>query len=505
MTANKDINDNAYKFVWDDPDRGDDYEPDIASDWVKKSEDADIVDDPVRIYLREILSIKRLKASDERRLAREMEEWKYIERVESEFHELTGELPHAWMCVNHFLVGIHGYIPLIDAFYRYHAVPKPETLVDFLSDEAHGELLDGELPEEMLNFVAELLDTEPDVVKANIQELSLNRRLLPDETLDMFEKPPALSELNTLTATPSFIEVVQSYEHRYHSRFERIKIDGEWARRRFYEGSLRLVVSAARNHADKCVSMPLLDLIQEGNIGLMRAADKFDYRRGTQFKAYAMWRIRQSITRAIADQSRTIRIPVHMLETISKFKRVRRRLTQKMDREPTIEEIGAGMSSKYDPVTPERVREILKIPQETISLETPIYREYPDTINSAVHRNGPAWDDAEAYQANRGNISFGEFIEENQESPDLEASVVDTVAERLLKKHIEDALSALTEREASVLRLRFGLKDGRARTLQEIGEYFEVTRERIRQIEVKALRKLRQPTRSKKLRDFLDT
>ena len=477
----------------------------INGDWVNKIENVGFDDDAVRIYLRDISRVKRLKAADERTLARDIEAWKYIEKVEAELHERTGEQPSAWMCVNHFLVGIHGYIPLIDAFYRYHAVPKPETLVDFLSDEAHGELLDGELPEEMLNFVAELLDTEPDVVKANIQELSLNRRLLPDETLDMFEKPPALSELNTLTATPSFIEVVQSYEHRYHSRFERIKIDGEWARRRFYEGSLRLVVSAARNHADKCVSMPLLDLIQEGNIGLMRAADKFDYRRGTQFKAYATWRIRQSITRAIADQSRTIRIPVHMLETISKFKRVRRRLTQKMDREPTIEEIGAGMSSKYDPVTPERVREILKIPQETISLETPIYREYADTINSAIHRNGPAWDDAEAYQANRESISFGEFIEENQESLDLEASVVDTVAEQLLKKHIEDALSALTEREASVLQLRFGLKDGRSRTLQEIGEHFDVTRERIRQIEAKALRKIRKSEHIGVLRDFLDT
>ncbi len=475
------------------------------SDWVKKLKDVDIIDDPVRIYLREIRKIKRLKAADERRLAREMEEWKYIEKVEAELHERTSEQPSAWMCVNHFLVGIHNYIPLIDAFYRYYAVPKPETLADFLSDEAHGELLDGELPEEMLNFVAELLDTEPDVVKANIQVLSLNRRLLPDETLDLFKKPPALSELKTLTATSSFIEVVQSYEHRYHSRFERIKIDGECARRRFYEGSLRLVVSAARNHADKCVSMPLLDLIQEGNIGLMRAADKFDYRRGTQFKAYATWRIRQAITRAIADQSRTIRIPVHMLETISKFKRVRCCLTQKMDRDPTIEEIGAGMSSKYDPVTPERVREILKIPQETISLETPIYREYADTINSAIHRNGPAWDDAEAYQANRGSISFGEFIEENQESLDLEASVVDTVAEQLLKKHIEDALSVLTEREASVLQLRFGLKDGRSRTLQEIGEHFDVTRERIRQIEAKALRKIRKSEHIGVLRDFLDT
>ena len=509
-------------------------------------------DDSVSVYLRQIEELGRLTAADERNLTRRIEAWKYIESVENSLEldalfakyprlediysrmlrwrrsqspitsgelintanklggpkdlERTSEIkPSAWMCVNHLLLRIHRHQPLIDAFCRYHRIAKPETLADFLSDEALGELLDGELPEEMLNFVAEIMDTEPDLVKTNIQELSLNRRLLPKETMDLFENPPALSELNMLTTTPSFIDAVRSHEHRYNRLIERIKADGERARWRFYEGSLRLVVSVARKHSDECAAMPLLDLIQEGNIGLMRAADKFDYRRGVQFKSYATWWIRQAITRAIADQARTIRIPVHMLESIKKLKRVRGRLEQKNDREPTIEEIGVGMSAKYDTVTPERVREILNIPQEPISLETPIYREYADTINSAKYRNGPASDDAEAYQTNWRSISFGEFIEENQESQGEEASVVDTVSEQLLKKHIEDALSALTEREASVLRLRFGLKDGRSRTLQEIGEHFDVTRERIRQIEAKALRKLRQPTRSKKLRDFLDT
>ena len=472
------------------------------SEWVKKLKDVDIIDDPVRMYLREIRKIKRLKAADERRLAREMEEWKYIERVESELHELTGEQPHAWMCVNHFLVGIHAYISLIDAFCRYHAVPKPETIADFLSDDALAELLDGELPDEMLNFVAELLDTYPDVVKANIEELSLNRRLLPKETMDIFKKPPAISELNTLKDRPDFIKAIESYELSYSRHFGIVKTTGMRAQLHITEANLRLVVSIAKKYTGR--GMSLLDLIQEGNIGLIRAVEKFDYRKGYKFSTYATWWIRQAITRSIADQARTIRIPVHMVETINKLQRVSLRLAQKNGREPTIDEIGAGMSDKYDTITPDRVREILKILHTPISLETPVHKEHADTINYAKYRNGPASDDAEAYQTNWRNISFGEFIEENQESQGSEASVVDTVSEQLLKKHIEDALSALTEREAYVLCLRFGLKDGRARTLQEIGERFDVTRERIRQIEAKALRKIRKSAQIEDLRDFMD-
>ena len=509
-------------------------------------------DDSVRMYLREIDELGRLTAADERILARRIEAWKYVESVENSLElnallakyprlkdiysrmlqwrrsqppitsdelintanklgdfkdlERTADIkPSAWMFVNHLLIRIHRHQPLIDAFCRHHGIAKPSALAELLSTATPIERIHGNLTENMLNAVAKYMSAEPDVVKADIQELSLSIRLLPLSVLDIFRTSPAISDLNALTITPSFADAVQSYEHRYSRRFERIKADGERARRRLYEGSLRLVVTVARKHADKGMSMSLLDLIQEGNIGLMRAVDKFDYRRGVQFKSYAPRWIRQAITRAVADQGRTIRIPIHVLEIINRLERVSHRLTQENGREPTSDEIGAGMSDKYDTVTAERVREILMISQYAISFEAPICKEYADAVNYAIHRNGPASDDAEAYQTNWRNISFGEFIEETRESPASGASVVDIASEQLLKKHIiEDALNALTEREAAVLRIRFGLNGGRARTLKEIGKRFDVSRERIRQIQVEALQKLRQSAHIEDLRDFMD-
>jgi RNA polymerase primary sigma factor len=309
-----------------------------------------------------------------------------------------------------------------------------------------------------------------DELRDSVQALAADLESSLDDPVRMY-----LREIGRVPLLSAQEEVILA-RRMERGKFERMKplkeqnirlvLDGEEGQRRLTEANLRLVVSVAKKYIGR--GMSLLDLIQEGNIGLIRAVEKFDYTKGFKFSTYATWWIRQAITRAIADQARTIRIPVHMVETINRLIRISRRLLQEKGREPTSEEIAEEMQ-----ITPEKVREIIKISQEPVSLETPIGEE----------------DDSH----------LGDFIEDHGA-----LAPADAASHQLLKEQVKDALCGLTQREQEVLRLRFGLDDGRSRTLEEVGREFKVTRERIRQIEAKALRKLRHPSRSRRLKDYLD-
>ena len=415
------------------------------------------IEDPVRMYLREIGRVPLLTAQREVDLASNMERGEYLLARQSQLKNDFGELPETDVlgrAIYHsFREGWQHVIAMYAAVHGDERIPTKSLVLKKVLPMT-------QLPEEAVTQVCAELGMPSNELEESFRLRSVEWELLPAPIKELIRDTTDWPD--DALVDQIFRDDAQKIQRRWDNQ---IKI-GQEAKVGLTEANLRLVVSVAKKYVGR--GMTMLDLVQEGNLGLIRAVEKFQHHKGFKFSTYATWWIRQAITRAIADQARTIRIPVHMVETINKMIRTSRRLQQELGREPTSDEIAAEME-----LSPERVREIMKISQEPISLEMPIGEEEDSNL--------------------------GDFIEDHKALPPADAA-----SRQMLKEQMESVLGELSDRERQVLAMRFGLEDGQAKTLEEVGRVFEVTRERIRQIEAKALRKLRHPSRAKRLKDFLD-
>lgn len=462
-----------------------DAEKDPDSDAPVRIDDLEGLEDPVRMYLREIGLVPLLSREGEKRLARKMEEGAFLERVrrelrgnQSEHHSIgaaldipKGDAATLMFGEGPIVCSEAEAVAILQHMFRKFCKLFPYLGRMFPSDLTPEGVLDSArrlgnvaaINPERVQAVAQEMEVDAADAYCSIVELSVLCRMMPRELLKIVATYAQRGEMPDPLLGESYFSALS---HEALRQLESVATDAQHARSALTEANLRLVVSVAKKYLGRGVS--LLDLIQEGNLGLIRAVEKFEFRKGFKFSTYATWWIRQAITRAIADKSRTIRIPVHMVETINRLSRVHRQLLQELGREPTCEEIGELLEISGD-----KVREIMKVSQDPVSLETPVGDE--------------------------GDSHIGDFVEDHTAPVPVEMA-----AHRLLREQMDDVLQSLSHRERRVLQLRFGLDDGRQKTLEEVGREFGVTRERIRQIEAKALRKMRHPSRSKKLKDYIE-